>query len=90
MLSCLIAQEYETCAGNVKKYHEIWSVRKHDIQKMFQPRWDEIGRKVGVLSNEKFGDSFMSSDMWKNATETVAMDWIWSSRREQNSIQNEF
>ena len=36
---------------------------------MFQPRRDEIGGKVRMLSIEKFGDTFMSSDLAGTATE---------------------
>ena len=47
---------------------------------MFQPKWDELGGKVRVFSNEKFGDSFVSSTMRKNCN--------WSSRNELNMEQS--
>jgi hypothetical protein len=33
------------------------------LKKKFEPKGDEIGRKVGALSIEKLGDSFISSDL---------------------------
>jgi len=81
MLSCLTAQEYVTYAGNVKKIMKFEASENTTLKKKtFQPRWDKIGGKVRVFSNEKFVDSFMSSNMWKNCN--------WSSRNGLNMEQS--
>ena len=90
MLSCSIAQKYETYAANAKKNHEIWKKKKNNIQKMFQPRQGEIGGKFMVLSSENLVISSCLITCERITAEGFAMDLQRNSHRQQNSVQNEF